>query len=54
VTFAGIGQGDVKYTIDPGTYSLDEFPLHQDIVASFHQHVHTNEYTVSEQVKNIL
>ena len=46
VTFAGPGQGTVKYTIDLGAYSLDEFPLHSDVVASFHQHTHTNEYNI--------
>ena len=46
VTFAGPGQGTVKYTIDPGVYSLDEFPLHRDVVSSFHQQHHTNEYIV--------
>jgi LmbE family N-acetylglucosaminyl deacetylase len=44
VTFAGPGQGTVKYTIEPGVYSLDEFPLHQEIVAGFHPTTHTNEY----------
>jgi LmbE family N-acetylglucosaminyl deacetylase len=44
VTFAGPGQGTVKYTIEPGVYSLDEFPLHQEIVAGFHPITHTNEY----------
>ena len=44
VTFAGPGQGTVKYTIEPGVYSLDEFPLHRDIVAGFHPITHTNEY----------
>ena len=46
VTFAGPGQGTVKYTIEPGVYSLDEFPLHRDIVAGFHSTTHTNEYTL--------
>lgn len=54
VCFAGIGKGNVKYTIDPGTYSLDEFPLHMDIVSGFHQEQHANEYTVSERVRKIL
>jgi hypothetical protein len=44
VTFAGHGQGTVKYTIEPGVYSLDEVPLHREIVASFHPNTHTNEY----------
>jgi hypothetical protein len=54
ITFAGINQGNVKYTIEPGVYSLDEFPLHKDIVSGFHQHAHVNEYTVSERVRKIL
>lgn len=54
VTFAGIGQGNVKYTIDPGVYSLEEFPLHREIVAGFHQGQHANEYAVSDRVRNIL
>lgn len=54
VCFAGPGQGNVKYTIESGTYSLDEFPLHRDIVVGFHQQQHANEYTVSKRVKNIL
>jgi hypothetical protein len=54
VTFAGISKGNIKYTIEPGVYSLDEFPLHKDIVSSFHQQMHANEYCVSERVRKIL
>jgi hypothetical protein len=54
VTFAGIGQGNIKYTIEPGVYNLDEFLLHRDIVSSFHQYTHANEYAVSERVQSIL
>jgi hypothetical protein len=54
VTFAGVGQGNVKYTIEPGVYSLDEFPLHKDIVSSFHQLAHVNEYAVPDRVRKIL
>jgi len=46
VTFAGPGQGTVKYSVEPGAYSLDELPLHRDIVAGFHSTTHTNEYTI--------
>lgn len=46
ITFAGPGKGTVKYSIDPGTYSLDELPLHRDIIAGFHTHSHSNEYTI--------
>ena len=45
VTFAGPGHGTVKYSVEPGAYSLDELPLHRDIVAGFHSTTHTNEYT---------
>ena len=54
VTFAGIGKGNIKYTIEPGVYSLDEFPLHKDVVSGFHQQMHANEYCVSERVRKIL
>lgn len=46
ITFAGPGRGTVKYSIEPGVYSLDEFPMHKDIVQSFHKDAHTNEYTL--------
>lgn len=45
VTFAGPGRGTVKYSVEPGTYSLDELPIHRDVVAVFHSETHTNEYT---------
>lgn len=44
ITFAGPGQGTVKYTIGPEVYSLSELPLHRDVVAGFHPEIHTNEY----------
>lgn len=46
VTFANPGSGTVKYSIDPGVYSLDELPLHRDIIAGFHSTTHTNEYNL--------
>ena len=54
VTFAGVGKGNVKYTVDSGVYSLNEFPLHKNVVAGFHQQTHTNEYCISDRVKKIL
>ena len=54
VCFAGNHQGTVKYLIEPGTYRLDEFPLHRDVVAGFHTDKHENEYTVTEKVMRIL
>jgi LmbE family N-acetylglucosaminyl deacetylase len=44
VTFAGPGQGTVKYSVEPGCYSLEELPLHRDVIAGFHSNTHTNEY----------
>jgi len=44
IFFAGTGKGTVKYSIDAGTYSLDELPLHREMVSMFHQSAHTNEY----------
>ena len=46
MSFAGPGQGTVKYSIEPGCYSLEELPLHRDVIAEFHSNTHTNEYTV--------
>lgn len=44
VTFAPPGQGTVTFTVPPGTYSLDELPLHSDIIKSFHPTQHQNSY----------
>lgn len=46
ITFAGPGKGTVKYSIEPGVYSLDEFPMHREIVEGFHRNGHTNEYNL--------
>ena len=46
VTFAPPGQGTDTYSIPQGVYSLDEFPMHRDIVASFHSAGHLNSYTI--------
>ena len=54
VCFAGTKQGNVKYSVEPGVYNLDELPLHRDVIAGFHQHTHINEYTVNERTKKIL
>jgi LmbE family N-acetylglucosaminyl deacetylase len=43
VTFARPGQG-VEYTIPLGTYTLDELPMHKEIIASFHSKEHRNSY----------
>lgn len=44
VIFAGPGSGTVKYSVEPGCYSLEELPLHRDVIAGFHSNTHTNEY----------
>jgi hypothetical protein len=46
VTFAGPGQGTIKYVLPSNAYSLDELPLHRDVVESFHPKIHVNEYTL--------
>lgn len=46
VTFADPDSGTVKYSVDPGTYSLDELPLHRDIIAGFHNITHSNDYNL--------
>lgn len=49
VTFAPHNQGTVTLTIPPGTYSLDELPLHGDIISGFHLTEHRNSYTEPQQ-----
>ena len=51
VCFAGPNKGNVKYSVEPGVYSFDEFPQHREVVAGFHSTSHANEYTVSERVR---
>lgn len=43
VTFAKRGEG-TTYTVPPGTYSMDEIPLHASVVAGFHSDTHQNSY----------
>jgi LmbE family N-acetylglucosaminyl deacetylase len=45
ILFANPGEGTVKYSLDDHAYTLDEFPLHRDIVSQFHINGHVNEYT---------
>jgi LmbE family N-acetylglucosaminyl deacetylase len=54
VTFAGIGKGNVKFTIPTGTYTSDELPEHGSIVASFHKEQHCNEYFIPDSIKELL
>jgi LmbE family N-acetylglucosaminyl deacetylase len=43
VTFAPPGQG-TTYTVPDSAYSLDELPLHANIIAGFHVMQHQNSY----------
>jgi LmbE family N-acetylglucosaminyl deacetylase len=47
VTFAKPGEG-TTYTVPAGTYTLDEFPQHGEIIASFHGTEHKNSYKESQ------
>jgi LmbE family N-acetylglucosaminyl deacetylase len=44
IAFAKPGQGTVTYTVPPDTYSIDELPLHGEIVRGFHPTTHQNDY----------
>lgn len=44
VTFASPGQGTMTYLVPPDTYTLDELPLHGEIVRGFHPQTHQNDY----------
>jgi LmbE family N-acetylglucosaminyl deacetylase len=44
VTFAPHNQGTVTLSVPPGTYTLDELPLHGNIIQSFHIAEHKNSY----------
>lgn len=54
ITFAGVGKGNVKYTIPDGTYTLDELPEHGEVIGSFHSKEHANEYFIPDSVKELL
>jgi hypothetical protein len=43
VTFARPGEG-TTYTVPDSAYSLDELPLHANIIAGFHVMQHQNSY----------
>jgi hypothetical protein len=54
ICFADKGQGNVKYCVVPGSYSLEEIPQHKDVVQGIHKDTHENEYMISERVAKIL
>ena len=43
VCFSNLGEG-TTYCVPAEAYSLDEIPLHSEIVSSFHRFGHTNSY----------
>ena len=47
ITFARPGEG-ATYSVPAGTYTLDEFPQHQDVIAGFHPTEHKNSYKESQ------
>ena len=44
VTFAKPSEGTVTYTVPKTAYSLDELPMHREIIAGFHPTEHRNSY----------
>ena len=44
ITFAPPGQGTVTWSIPAGTYSLQELPMHGEVVRGFHNTTHQNSY----------
>jgi hypothetical protein len=54
VTFAPATQGNVKYHVEPESYSLDELPVHKEVIMGVHPDLHVNEYFISERVAKIL
>lgn len=44
VLFAGPGQGNIKYSVPDNAYSLEELPMHREIIQGFHSQGHQNEY----------
>jgi len=47
VTFSKPGQG-TTYTVPADTYTLDELPMHGDIIRGFHPTEHRNSYKESQ------
>ena len=54
VTFASARQGNVKYHVAPGSYNLDDLPVHKEVIMGVHPDLHVNEYFISERVAKIL
>ena len=54
ITFAGPGSGTNTYIVPSNVYSIDELPMHGDIVAAFHCNGHINSYAISADTKVML
>ena len=54
ITFSKLGEGNARFVIPPGTYTLDELPEHGPIIAGFHSKEHANEYFIPDSVKELL
>lgn len=54
ITFAGVGRGNIKYSVPVGTYTLDELPNHGSVITGFHKEQHANEYFIPDSVKVLL
>jgi LmbE family N-acetylglucosaminyl deacetylase len=50
VVFAKPGSGSIKYSLENRVYSLNELPLHQEVIAGFHTNTHTNEYNLCKNI----
>lgn len=48
-TFAAPGTGTVTLTLPSTAYSLDELPLHANVIQGFHAESHTNSYHEAQQ-----
>jgi LmbE family N-acetylglucosaminyl deacetylase len=44
ITFAPPGQGNTTYTVPESAYSIEELPLHAEVIKGFHPSVHRNSY----------
>lgn len=54
VTFAGPGQGNRTFCLDPKPYDIAELPMHADVILGFHAQQHVNSYCVPEHVLTLL
>ena len=46
ITFSESGQNSVTYSVPPEQYSLNELPLHADVIKIFHNDSHSRSYNI--------